>query len=175
MIRVIYSPKIPTCRDANGAVPVVVGHDSRLLGLGCAQVHKGAAPVVFPVVPRVCDVDDVIAGHAQRWRVAVRLDVEIDANVEGVGTAEVRRGELGAELGVRWRQKAESPAELYEFQQEKTNGLTLRVPLVFEGRRIGPPLQGEVGHLSGALAQLHTAPTEQNPLQLEPMKQQMHV
>ena len=44
--------------------------------------------------------------------------------------------------------------------------LTLHVGLVLERRRFGPPLEGEVGHLSGALSQQHTAPTKQHALQL---------
>lgn len=84
--------------------PVVVGHGSRLQGLGCVPVHQGTAPVVLPVVPRVGHVDDVVTGHAERRRVAVRLHVEVNAHVEGVCTLEAGHLQLRAQLGVSWEE-----------------------------------------------------------------------
>lgn len=81
--------------------PVVVGHGSRLQGLCRVPVHQGTAPVVLPVVPRVRHVHDVVAGHAEGRRVAVRLHVQVDAHVEGVGARKVGRLQLRAQLGVR--------------------------------------------------------------------------
>lgn len=56
--------------------------------------------MVLPVVPRVGHVNDVVAGHAERRRVTVRLHVEIDAHVEGVGARKVGRLQLRAQLRV---------------------------------------------------------------------------
>lgn len=66
--------------------PVVVGHGPRLQGLGRLLVHQRTAPVVFPIVPGVRDVDDVVTGHTQRWWLTVRLYVEINPHIEGVRT-----------------------------------------------------------------------------------------
>ena len=71
-------------------VPVVVGHGSCLQGLGCEWVHQGTAPLVFSIVPCVCDVNNVITGHTKRRRVTVRLHVEIDTHIEGVSTRKIR-------------------------------------------------------------------------------------
>lgn len=54
-------------------------------------VHHRTAPVVFPVVPGVGDVDDVVTGHTQRLRLVVRLYVEINSHIEGVRTHETGR------------------------------------------------------------------------------------
>lgn len=81
--------------------PVVVGHGPCLQGLGCVLVHQGTAPVVFPIVPCVSDMNYVIARHTKRRRVTVRLNVEIDTHIEGVSTHEIGCLELRAQLGVR--------------------------------------------------------------------------
>ena len=76
-------------------LPVVIGHDPRLQGLGCAGVHQGAAPLVLPIVTGVSDVYYVITAHPQTGHVAMRVQVQVDAHVEGVSTVEGRRRELG--------------------------------------------------------------------------------
>lgn len=84
--------------------PVVVGHRSCLQGLCCLLVHQRTMPVISPIVPCVCDMHNVITGHTQRWRVTVRLYVEINTHIEGVSTHKIRHWELGAQLGVCWGQ-----------------------------------------------------------------------
>lgn len=71
--------------------PVVIGHGPCLQGLGCVWVHQGTAPVVFPIVPCVGDMYNVITGHTQTRWVTMRLYVEIDTHIEGVSTHESRR------------------------------------------------------------------------------------
>lgn len=72
-------------------LPVVVGHSPCLQGLGCVWVHQRTAPVVFSIVPCVCDMNNVVTGHTQRRRVTMRLNIEIDTNIEGVSTHKSRR------------------------------------------------------------------------------------
>lgn len=51
--------------------------------------------------------------------------------------------------------------------RENSLRLTVRVALVFQGRWLRPPLEGEVSHFGRALFQQHVASSEQDPLQLE--------
>lgn len=67
-------------------IPVVVGHGSCLQMLGCAWVHQGAAPLVFSIVPCICDMYNVITRNTQRRGVTMRLHAEINTHIERVGT-----------------------------------------------------------------------------------------
>lgn len=103
--------------------PVVVWHGPCLQGLGSVSVHQGTAPVVFPVVPCVSYVYNVITGHTQRRRVTAWLDVEIDTHIEGVSTREIKWRELGAELGVCWVQgerERETTSSLFYWDEHHT-------------------------------------------------------
>lgn len=59
------------------------------------------------------------------------------------------------------------------FSNMCNGSLTLWVALMFEWRRLSPPLQRKVGYFSCALPQLHTTPTKKNPLQLDNMKRKI--
>lgn len=64
---------------------------------------------------------------------------------------------------------------IFDIQICHSCRLTLRVTLMLECWRLGPPLQRKVGHLSSALTQQHASSTKQNSLQLHRNKRNPHV
>lgn len=70
--------------------------------LGCARIHQGAAPLVFSIVPCICDMYNVITRNTQRWRVTMRLHAEINTHIERVGTQKSWRWNLRGQVWVPW-------------------------------------------------------------------------
>lgn len=74
-------------------VPVVVGHGSGLQRRPRVFVHANAAPLIFTIVTRVCDVQNFVTANPETRWVTMVTEVKVHAHVERVGAGE------------RWRQE----------------------------------------------------------------------